>query len=112
MSKKRRILYQELIIGFGFLNGLWIHAGENPEAEIIKAFTDLIPEMSTFLFWLISILAIIFAVAMTFKIGRWWGLAGVFLAFIGGVFIDTSVGVWALIIGLLIGLYAPLSNRR
>ena len=33
---------QEFVLLFGFLSGLWIYAGVNPEAEIAKAFIEMI----------------------------------------------------------------------
>ena len=110
MSKNRTIL-QEIIVTFGFLNGLWIYAGVNPETEILKAFTDLVPEMSTLLFWGGIIILTVFPLVTTYLIGKWWGILAVFLAFLGGIFIE-SWGIWSLIVGYLIGLYAPVSRRR
>ena len=52
---------QEFVIGFGFLSGLWIYAGVNPETEIIKALSSVIKELSpdpmySFMFWIIPII--------------------------------------------------------
>lgn len=43
MNKKETSedLAKELIIGFGFLEGLWIYAGLNPMSEIAKAFSSI-----------------------------------------------------------------------
>ncbi|HZK60604.1 MAG TPA: hypothetical protein VFC41_00920 [Anaerovoracaceae bacterium] len=32
----------EFVLGFGFISGLWIHAGINPESELIKAFAVIV----------------------------------------------------------------------
>jgi len=106
---KSRIVLQEIIITFGFLNGLWIYTGINPETEILKAFTSLFPEQSSFLFWVIEILLIIIPIVIAFSISKWFGLIAVFLAFLGGVFIE-SWGIWALIVAYLMGLYTPVSD--
>ena len=48
MNKKaqaRELTLRELIIVFGFLEGLWLAVGVNPEAEIIKAFTGVLADL-------------------------------------------------------------------
>lgn len=41
MNKREYFLY-EFVIGLGFLSGLWIAIGVDPEAEIFKAFSTII----------------------------------------------------------------------
>lgn len=108
---KNRVILQEIILTFGFLNGLWIYAGVNPETEILKAFTELVPEMSSFLFWFISILLTVIPIVAVYRISKGIGLIALLLAFLGGIFI-ASWGIWLLIVAYLIGLYAPVSKRR
>ena len=110
MTKRNENFSLEFVILFGFLNGLWIYAGVNPEAEILKAFTDLVPGMSSVFFWLITIIVTVGTIAVAFKIGKWWGLTAILAAFLGGVFIE-SWGIWSLLIGVGIGWFAPLSER-
>lgn len=95
---------QELIICSGFLGGLWIYAGVNPEAEILKAFTDLVPGMSSILFWVGSIILTVVPIWSAWQIGRVCGLGALLLAFLGGIFIG-SIGIWLLIIALIVGCF-------
>lgn len=46
MSKenKREIFVQEFVIGLGFFSGLWIYAGVDPTAEIVKSLSMVVPE--------------------------------------------------------------------
>lgn len=107
---------QEFVLGFGFLSGLWIHVGVNPESEIIKAFASIIQELSpdpiySFAFWLIPIIATLGSLAGSYFLGGWLGLIAVGLAFIGGIFISSGFGVFMLIIGILVGFIAPFTSN-
>jgi len=109
MTKRNEQFVTEFVLVFGFLNGLWVYQGVNPEAEILKTFTNLIPEMSSLLYWSISILLIGSAIAAVYALGRWIGLVAILAAFLGGVFIE-SWGIWSLLGGVGIGWFAPLSK--
>ena len=111
MKKRNESYVQEFVLVFGFLNGLWISSGVNPEAEILKAFTDLVPEMSTLFFWGITITLTIGTIWSAYVVGKWLGLVAVLAAFLGGVFID-SWGIWSLLMGVGIGWIAPTSKKR
>ena len=107
MSKRNTgtIFVQESVIGLGFLSGLWIYAGVDPNAEILEAFSAIVPEMSG-LFWLIGVGGTIASIAVAYWMGKWLGLFAVFLAFLGGRFID-YLGIWPLIGGIILGFFAP-----
>ena len=106
---------QEFVIGFGFLSGLWIYAGINPETEIIKAFSSVIQELSpnpmySFMFWVIPTIATLASIAGSYALGGWFGLAAVIFAFIGGIFISSTFGIICLGIGIVLGFIAPHSK--
>ena len=103
---------QEFVIGFGFLSGLWIYAGVNPETEIIKAFSSVIKELSpnpmySFMFWIIPIIATLASIGGSYALGGWVGLIAVIFAFVGGIFISTTFGIIFLIVGIALGFAAP-----
>lgn len=100
---------QEFVIGLGFLSGLWIYAGVDPTAEILKSFSAIVPRMSGFL-WLIAAVSTIGSIAGAYSMGGRLGLLAVFLAFLGGIFIGSSLGIWLLIGGVILGLFAPQSK--
>jgi hypothetical protein len=104
---------QEFVLGFGFLSGVWIYAGVNPETEIIKALSSVIAAISphpiySVIFWLLPVLSTIAMIVSAFFIGRWFGLLSVVLAFIGGVLIGSPFGIVLLLIAILLGFAAPL----
>jgi len=106
---------QEFVLGFGFLSGLWIYAGVNPETEIIKAFSTIIQELSpspmySFLFWLIPIIGTLVSLGVSYFLGGWIGLVAVFFALIGGIFISSTFGIICLMIGIILGFIAPYTN--
>ncbi len=105
-----RVFVQEFVIGLGFLSGLWIYSGVDPTAEILKSFSAIVPEMSGFL-WLIVVLITIGSIMGAYFMGKWLGLLAVFLAFLGGIFIG-SWGIWPLIVGVILGLFAPQSKVK
>jgi len=97
---------QELIVCSGFLGGLWIYAGVNPETEILRAFTDLVPGMSSILFWVGSVLLTVLPILSTWYIAGVCGLVALLLAFLGGISI-ASIGIWLLVVALVIGAVCP-----
>ena len=111
MTKKNEQFVTEFVMIFGFLNGLWIYGGVNPESEIIRAFTDLVPGMSSFLFWLVTIILTVGTIAAAYALGKWLGLLAILAAFLGGIFIE-SWGIWSLLVGVGIGWFAPLSKNK
>ena len=42
---KNELTMTNLVIGFGFLEGLWLAAGINPDNEIIKAFVKVLQDL-------------------------------------------------------------------
>jgi hypothetical protein len=112
MSKgsTREVFIQEFVIGLGFLSGLWIYAGVDPTAEIVKALSIIVPEMSGLL-WLLVTVDTIISIAGAYYAGRWLGLLAVVLAFLGGLLIG-SVGILLLLGGIILGRYAPQSKAH
>lgn len=103
-----KVFVQEFVIGLGFLSGLWIYSGVDPTAEILKSFSAIVPEMSGS-FWWIVVMSTIGSIVGAYLMGKWFGLLAVFLAFLGGIFIG-SWGIWPLIGGVILGLFAPQSK--
>jgi len=104
---------QEFVVGFGFLSGVWINIGINPETEILRAFADVINTLQPdnqigFIFWLLPIIFIIGSLVATYVIARVPGLIAVGLAFLGGLFFHTTFGGIMLVIAIVLGLIAPM----
>ena len=62
-------------------------------------------------FWLIVVVSTIGSIVGAYLVGKWLGLLAVFLAFLGGIFIG-SWGIWPLIGGVILGLFAPQSKSQ
>ena len=98
------------VIGFGFVSGVWIAVGVNPETEIIRFVVELADSIHSGIgvfFWIIPI--IIFAVSLfiAVKSGGWLGLIAVFIAFLSGALCisHTVVAVILALVALGLGIF-------
>ena len=110
MSNSSQLSLRELIIGFGFLEGIWLAVGVNPEGEIINALTSVLVDLNiSFIYILIlkiiPVLAFIGTLFFIYALGRVLGLLAVASSFIGGLFIVSKpiIGIIFLFIGLGLG---------
>jgi hypothetical protein len=105
---------QEFVIGLGLLSGM----GIDPDGMIIKTLGQIIPTLNSsvglkIFFFLLPLIITVMSIIVAFVVGGWIGIIAIGLAFVGGIFIKSSVGGWLLIFGILIGLVAPnLKNRK
>jgi len=124
MAKTR--IVREFIITVGFLPGLWLYIGVNPEAQVSYAVIDVIAQFisqivlaseSTISGWgrlfhdLAGIVSAIFSWIFTYLIGGAWGILAVLTAFAGGLFIE-SIGIWLLIAALVIAPFLPVDEEH
>ena len=122
---KTRII-REIIITVGFLPGLWLYIGVNPEAQVNYALIDIIANFisqmvlaseSTISGWgrlfhdLTGIVAAIFSWIFAYSIGGAWVILSVLAAFAGGLFIE-SIGIWLLIAALVITPFLPVDEEH
>ena len=104
------IFAQELVIGLGFIDGLWVYAGIHPETESFKAFTRLVPEMTSIWFWVGVLVLTVVTILATHLIGKSLGLLALLVSIVGGIFVETW-GIWIFVAALLIGLCIPLTAQ-
>ena len=111
MSKRNtgEVFIQEFVIGLGFLSGLWIYAGIDPTAEIVKSLSLIVPEMSGLL-WFLVVASTIISIWGAYSMGGKLGLLTVFLAFLGGIFIG-SWGILLLVVGMILGPIAATQSK-
>jgi len=100
---------QVFVIGFGFLSGLFMKIGVNPETIIIDTFstiTETLMPNSGFsgFFILIGILSTLGSIAAAYAMGGKMGLVAVGIAFISGLIFGSTFSIILLIISILIGL--------
>lgn len=100
---------QEFVVSLGFLSGLWIYDGIDPTAEIVKAFSITVPEMSGLL-WFLVVASTIISIWGAYSMGGKLGLLAVFLAFLGGIFIG-SWGILLLVAGMILGPIAATQTK-
>ncbi len=115
MSRKSKteVTLKELITGFGFLEGLWLAVGINPEAEILNAFTNILVNLgvdtgSIFLLTILPIIILIVTILTVYSVGGKLGMIAVGCAFLGGLLILFSpiVTIVLLLAGLVLGSIA------
>ena len=74
MDKKAEYFVNESVIGLGFLSGLWIAVGIDPQAEIFRAFATIIKTLNPnsgfgLLFFIIPIIIFICSSLVTYSMG-------------------------------------------
>ena len=110
---KKDFFAREFIIGLGFISGLWIAIGLNPETLLVQKLEEIIFILNPnfefgFMFTLIPFIATITSISLAYLLGGNVGLIAIFCSFIGGIlFIDfTLVGVLFIVVGMLLGNWA------
>lgn len=100
------------IVGWGFLSGLFLGIGVDPEAEIIKALLEVVAEYSNAV---AMMLRIIFAIGGLYSTAHsvmyvyskrgTVGVVAIACAFTGGLLLGLGLdaGIFFLIVGILIG---------
>lgn len=109
-NSKTEVTLKELITGFGFLEGLWLAVGINPEAEILKALTNIMVNLgvdagSIFLLQILPVIVLLVTIFTVYKVGGILGMVAVGCAFLGGLLILISpiVTIILLLAGLVLG---------
>jgi hypothetical protein len=113
-----------LIVTVGFLPGLWLYIGVDPEAqisyviigEIAKSISSMgpYPDMSAFgqfVYTVIGIGSAILSWIFVYEVGGFWGVLAVLAAFIGGLCV-TSFGIWLFIAALLVAPFLPVDPEH
>ena len=108
---------KDLIVGFGVLEGLWIYAGVNPFKEILNAFAPLLAGIgySGYIWAANFILFFLIPLAQIILVHNWGGVLGLFallLAFIGGIFIGSEIGILTIFLGIGLGFVSFSMNNK
>jgi len=116
MNKKAQaeeLTLRELITGFGFLEGIWLAIGINPDAEILRAFTSILFDLEAganyiFLLNILPVIVFIGTLFLIYHLGGKLGLIAVTCAFFGGLLILVTpiLSVILIFVGLGIGSIA------
>jgi len=102
---------KEFVVGLGWVSGLFLRIGIDPEVAIFEALRDvmemLVPETGfTWIFWVTPTLLTSIAWIGAYITGGSLGVIAVIIALIGGYFYDSLMG-WILVLsGILLGGFA------
>ena len=118
MDKKAEYFVNEFVIGLGFLSGLWVAVGIDPQAEIFKTFATIIKTLNPnsgfgLLFFILPIIILICLILLTYFMGGKLGLVAVVFGFVGGLLILVSpwISMILLFIGMGLGIIAVESQN-
>ena len=106
-------LINEFILGVVLFCSLWIHVGITPEEKILERLSMYINNLLSmiqfpYIFWFIPIFVLLFCIASSFRIAGWLGLLALTLVFLSGILIENLFSIILLVIGITLGLFAPL----
>ena len=109
--RKSNLFFKEAVILFGFLQGLWIAIGIDPEKIIfgfLQPFVEKLGSTAIYLFGILPTILLLIALYTIYKKGKWIGFAAVICGFIGGLLILASpiVALIFLAVAWAIGYYA------
>jgi len=106
------VFIHEIVVGITFLNGIWIRIGLYPGGETWSLFLlqmySLFP--NSYIFWFFPFILLFVCVIGSYFIGGWLGLVSIAFGFLGGFLISRFFGMILLIVGLFLGLFAPLRD--
>ncbi len=110
MKNSKRFIKQ-FVLGFGFLSGLWIRIGFDPEDIVLglahKALDYVFPgNVFSFWFWIIPILFLAYSVFGSYKNGRILGILAVFIAFMAGLSVPDLYFLVLLLLAVVVGFFA------
>ncbi|MBA7505817.1 hypothetical protein ES706_04494 [subsurface metagenome] len=110
-SSKEEVFVREFVMGLGFLGGLFLKVGVDPEGEVIKALISVLPIspfIAQLLAGLITIALTLTSIYGAYSLGGTLGLFIVGVAFISGLIISSSpeIGAFLLIFVILLAKFA------
>jgi ABC-type sulfate transport system permease component len=100
------------IISFGFLSGVWIHLGFDPQSFVFSLLQDILLKVEpeyvqaiTIVFFALPIILTCIGVLTAYRRAGWWGLLATALAFYAGIILNVS-SIGLLAAALIIGFFA------
>ena len=126
METKKTRFWRTVIVTVGILPGIWFFVGFDPEAQInmvvfnqiVKVFssfigTTMIQDVSVIgasLFFITGLIGTGVTWAGVYELGGGWGILAVAAAWLGGVLIAKSIGIWLIIGALLSAPFLPVDK--
>jgi len=114
MSLKRIALpfIHEVVLGVVFLSSIWIRLGLYLEEGFWKLILLSIYSLfqNPYFFWLMPFFMLFVSILCSYFIGGWLGLLAISFVFLGGYFINNFFSVMLILIGIILGFFAPLRD--
>ena len=117
MARRSKTYLWQVVIGFGFLSGVWTAIGIDPEEVVLNllgtavtaAYPD--PTLRT-LFIVLPTILLLWSVWQAYRKGKVFGLIAVILAYVAGlsILVSLTTTIILLVAALLVGYLA--TNRR
>ena len=120
MTRHFNTVVKEIIVGFGFLNGLWYAVGTSPETEIlgflnrhIGAMPETLQKLVLIAPFVLMALTVITIISV-YRKGGIFGSIAVLLSFISGALVikNWKVSLIILLIAIIIGLITFKTRKK
>ena len=120
LGNRFNYIVKELIIGFGFLNGLWYAIGTSPGTEIlgfINRYLSLMPELLQKIILMIPFILMagtIITIITVYRKGRILGIIAISLAFLSGAIIlkNWKAALIVLLASIILGLISFKGRKK
>ena len=114
MAKKSQTYIWQFVLGLGFLSGLWISVGIDPQAVFLNTLGNVVytfysdPTVRS-IFLILPTILIIISILSAYKKGRFLGLISVSMAYIAGlvILVSTKTALVFLTVAIISGYLAP-----
>jgi len=115
MNNKSKRFVKQFVLGFGFLSGVWVRIGFDPEDYILgyahKVLEYVFPgNVLSFWFWIIPILFLGVSIFGSYRNGKILGILAVFIAFMAGLSVPELYFLVLLALAVIVGFIA--SKRK
>jgi hypothetical protein len=117
MARRSKTFLWQVVVGFGFLSGVWTAVGIDPEEVVLNllgtAITAVYPNAALrTLFIILPTILLLLSISNAWKKGKVLGLASVIIAYAAGLSILVSLPstLVLLLVALLVGYLA--TNRK
>lgn len=112
-----RHFVQQFVLGFGFLSGLWVKLGFDPEDILIGFVSDFFEMVSpgntlSPLFWVVPIVLTVVSLAGAFYYGEFVGVLAVGLSFVAGFLFPDLLFVFLLVSAVVVGIFAVRVKKK
>jgi len=111
MNNQSKRFVKQFVLGFGFLSGVWVRIGFDPEDYVLNyayTFLDYIfpGNVLSPWFWIIPVLLLVASIFGAYKNGKVLGILSVFIAFMAGLSVPDLYFLVLLVLAIIVGFIA------